>query len=181
MDPIIVQVSAFIVMFVAGVTLGFMFDLYRLVRAAVHPRGVLDGLFDFLFWCITAPVMIGFIFYGNWGDLRVYVFVAITLGAMFYFGALGRPVRGIVRKTMRLMGLAVRMVGRGTRKGLIAPLLWAWDCGATVMDRLAERREMRKPAMEAGREGAEGVAAERSDALGRERRRHRRDQRKGSS
>lgn len=130
-------------MFAGGMTLGLVFDLYRLFRMVVHTRGVLDWFFDILFWTVTAPVLVIIMFYGNWGELRLYVLVAISLGAIFYFRVLSRPVRGMLRLAMRVAGAGIRLTVRGARRVVIDPVLWLWDQGVAAMDRQTGRHRAR--------------------------------------
>lgn len=79
------QVLAFGVMVGAGVVTGCMFDLYRVVRVLVNPRAMGGVLMDILFWVLATPVLSLMFLAGNWGELRLYVFLGIGLGLFVYF------------------------------------------------------------------------------------------------
>lgn len=139
MEPVEVQLSAIFVIFFAGIVLGLSYDLYRIFRGRLRP-GPLDWLFDLLFWIIVTPIMMTLIFYGNWGDLRVYVLVTMVLGAVFYFRILSSTVRSWARLLGRAARLALKGAGNGVRRGVFAPFLWLWDMNAAAADRRKERR-----------------------------------------
>lgn len=158
MEPVEVQLSAIFVIFFAGIVLGLSYDLYRIFRGRLRP-GPLDWLFDLLFWIIVTPIMMTLIFYGNWGDLRVYVLVTMVLGAVFYFRILSSTVRSWARLLGRAARLALKGAGNGVRKGVFAPLLWLWDMNAASADRRRERRAAEKAEKLARQRVGEGDAS----------------------
>lgn len=158
MEPVEVQLSAIFVLFFAGIILGLSFDLYRIFRGRLRP-GPLDWLFDLLFWIIVTPIMMTLIFYGNWGDLRVYVLVTMVLGVVFYFRVLSSTVRGWARLTGRSLRLVLKGAGRGVRKGIFDPLLWLWDMNAAAADRRKERRAGARAQKLARQQAGEGDAS----------------------
>lgn len=68
----------------AGITLGWLFDSYRAVRAVFHPRGMALLVGDILFWCTALVVTAAALALGNWGDLQLYVLVGGAAGLALY-------------------------------------------------------------------------------------------------
>jgi spore cortex biosynthesis protein YabQ len=141
MEPVEMQFSAFTVVFFAGMTLGLLYDLYRLFRQGLRLAGVLDWLFDALFWIIATPSLMFLIFFSNWGEMRIYILLATALGVFFYFKVLSDTMRGLLRLIIKGIAGFIRGIFRLLKKALVTPVLWFWDSGAGALDRLRERRE----------------------------------------
>lgn len=143
MEPVEMQFSAFTVVFFAGMTLGLLYDFYRLFRKGLKLAGTLDWLFDALFWTMATPSLMFLIFFSNWGEMRIYILLAIALGVTFYFKVLSETMRGLLRLIAKGIAGLIRGVFRLLKKILVTPVLWFWDSGAETLDRLGERRERR--------------------------------------
>ncbi|NMB45783.1 MAG: spore cortex biosynthesis protein YabQ [Firmicutes bacterium] len=85
MDTLAGQVYGFAVTITAGLSLGLLFDLYRLWRRATRPQRMVTALSDILFWMIATPLTYVYLLMGNWGELRFYVFLGLLLGLFLYF------------------------------------------------------------------------------------------------
>jgi spore cortex biosynthesis protein YabQ len=80
-----VQLYMLFVFVITGIALGVVFDAYRSLRRVFKIRGVLTHLLDLILW-ITWIFLMGWgMLFGNWGDLRLYVFVGIGIGLFIYF------------------------------------------------------------------------------------------------
>ncbi|MGE5558518.1 MAG: spore cortex biosynthesis protein YabQ [Bacillota bacterium] len=110
METINYQFSSLVMAVFNGMALALWYDLYRLCKGIFRWRGfgLLCG--DFFFWVVSTIVTIGFLFISSWGDVRIYVFLAMSVGAWFYFTAfssmvlhaLTGPVRFIHKAMVRL-------------------------------------------------------------------------------
>ncbi len=85
MDTLAGQVYGFAATIAAGLSLGLLFDLYRLWRRATRPQKAVTALSDILFWTVATPVTYFYRLMGNWGELRFYVFLGLLLGLFLYF------------------------------------------------------------------------------------------------
>lgn len=117
------QILAFVVMVGAGLVVGLMFDVYRVIRVLVRPRAVGGVLMDLAFWVVTTPALFVMLLIGNWGELRLYVFLGVGLGLFVYFQLasplvlwglvtyirwLGRILAVMLHAALRLFGALVR-------------------------------------------------------------------------
>jgi spore cortex biosynthesis protein YabQ len=113
------QFYAFFVVVLCGVLLGLFFDLLRTVRIHYRPRWLAGAGADLLFWAAVTGALAAGLFYGNWGEIRFYVLVALLLGLALYLWLASSVVTALTRFTIRviewLIGLVVRM--------LLAPIL----------------------------------------------------------
>lgn len=101
------QFYAFFALALAGVVIGLLFDLLRLLHSRLYQRPLVAAAADLSFWVLVTLVLAIALFLGNWGDLRFYVLVAVSAGAMLYFALAGPVVRWLLA-------------------GLLGALLWVW-------------------------------------------------------
>lgn len=85
MDTLAGQVYGFAATIAAGLSLGLLFDLYRLWRRAIGPKKAVTALSDIVFWVIATPLTYIYLLMGNWGELRLYVVLGLLLGLFLYF------------------------------------------------------------------------------------------------
>lgn len=104
-EPIAIQLSAFLLFFLGGIVLGFLFDLLRASRWILRPRGVGSFLLDLLFWAAVLAGVFALLFFGTWGDPRLFVWLAMACGLAYYLcfpASIGRPLaRGLVKSIVR--------------------------------------------------------------------------------
>lgn len=90
MQSLTSQFYAFLVTVLAGVTIGVIFDFYRVIRGLARPRKVFTYLGDLAFWVISTMVIFFLLLVGNWGEIRFYVFIGILAGIGLYLKCLSR-------------------------------------------------------------------------------------------
>ncbi|MGE5576162.1 MAG: spore cortex biosynthesis protein YabQ [Syntrophothermus sp.] len=106
MEPVKLQAASFFITVLAGLLLGLLFDTYRVMRRRTKPRGLATSLGDLLFWVVATSVTFTFLLLGNWGELRLYVFVGLFLGVGFYYWALSRLYIRFLAGILRTAGIA---------------------------------------------------------------------------
>lgn len=109
--PFVDQLYAFAMTIAAGMAAGLLFDMYRLVRRGLKPRGTGAWLLDLMFWLVAAPVVFALLLVGNWGELRFYVVVGLVAGATFYFGLLSGVMIHLIAAVAASVGGAILLVG----------------------------------------------------------------------
>lgn len=82
------QFYAFLITILAGVTIGILFDFYRVTRGLVRPRKVFTNLGDLAFWAIATLVVFFLLLVGNWGEIRFYVLIGVLAGISLYLKCL---------------------------------------------------------------------------------------------
>ena len=97
MESLVNQTYAFAVTVVIGVTAGFCYDYYRVVRGVFRLKKVGTCLGDVLFWLVTTAMVFFMLLRGNWGEVRLYVFAGIGLGAFIYYRLFSRAMSRLVR------------------------------------------------------------------------------------
>jgi len=97
MEPLLNQVCTFATTLVIGMVAGFCYDYYRVVRGVFKLKKVGTHLGDAIFWLATTALVSFLLLLGNWGVVRLYVFIALGLGALIYFQLFGDIVRRLLR------------------------------------------------------------------------------------
>lgn len=98
MQSIFDQLFAFSVTIGIGFLAGILFDIYRVFRGLWGPRKLGTFIGDFLFWLIMTGVVFTLLLIGNWGEIRIYVFIGMALGAYFYVRLLSKKWKELIRK-----------------------------------------------------------------------------------
>ncbi len=69
----------------AGLAIGLVYDLFRVVRARAKATGLFADLQDIIFWLITTGIVFTVIFVTNNGRIRWFEFMGVILGLVLYF------------------------------------------------------------------------------------------------
>jgi spore cortex biosynthesis protein YabQ len=98
------QFYAFFITVLCGAVLGLFFDLLRAARGYYRPNAWIGGAADLLFWVIAAGALTGALFFGNWGELRLYVLVGLVGGVSLYYWLASPLVLTLAYGFLRLLG-----------------------------------------------------------------------------
>jgi len=91
------QLFAFIVTIGIGFLAGILFDVYRVFRGLWQPKKLGTFFGDILFWLIMTVLVFVLLLFGNWGEMRIYVFLGIALGAYLYVHYLSKRCQKLFR------------------------------------------------------------------------------------
>ena len=80
-----VEVYLFIVYLLCGIAIGMFFDIFRVLRRSFKTPDLVTYIEDVIFGVLTGVFLIIMLFVLNNGELRFYIFIAITLGLAIYF------------------------------------------------------------------------------------------------
>lgn len=78
------QVYVFSIFILNGLIIGFLFDIFRIIRKSFKISDLRTNLQDILFWIFTGLIFLYSIFKFNNGELRAYVFLGVFLGVALY-------------------------------------------------------------------------------------------------
>lgn len=99
---------------IAGLVAGLLFDLYRFGRWLFRPGRLGTYIGDLLFWLLLTPALFLLLLVTNGGELRLYVFVGLAIGCLFYFRLFSRHFLRLAtafwRGMCRLVGGLERIV-----------------------------------------------------------------------
>ena len=78
------QAYLFFVFIINGVLIGLLFDFFRISRKVFSTNDMVTYIEDVLFWILAGAIMLYSIFVFNNGELRLFMFLGIILGALVY-------------------------------------------------------------------------------------------------
>ncbi len=78
------QLINFIYFIITGIILSIIFDIFRVLRRSFKTSDIITNIEDVLFGIITGIVILFSIFLFNNGELRLYIFIGITIGIIVY-------------------------------------------------------------------------------------------------
>ncbi|MGI6227797.1 MAG: spore cortex biosynthesis protein YabQ [Peptococcales bacterium] len=114
MQSIYDQLFAFLVTISIGFLAGILFDIYRVFRGLWQPRKLGTFLGDLLFWISMTVIVFTLLLIGNWGEIRIYVFIGMGLGSYFYIKFLSKRWQRISRKVfiflIKIFGVAWKII-----------------------------------------------------------------------
>ena len=82
------QAYLFLVFSLTGVEIGILFDFFRILRRTIKTGNIVTYIQDILFWILTGILVLYNIWYFNNGEIRVYMFLGITIGTLIYISTL---------------------------------------------------------------------------------------------
>jgi spore cortex biosynthesis protein YabQ len=97
------QLVVFLLLIVLGFISGLLFDLLRGCGKGFEFSKSIIFLTDLVF-CILFTLVVSRVLYRlNWGELRFYVFLALLLGIIFYYGLCSRFVYHIAKHFSKII------------------------------------------------------------------------------
>lgn len=74
-----------VVAIMGGMLLGFIWDIYRLIRRYIKIGAVGTALGDLIYWIVSIYISVQLIFYVSYGNVRMFILLGFVLGALLYF------------------------------------------------------------------------------------------------
>ena len=78
------QAYLFLVFILNGIIIGILFDFFRILRKSFKTSDIITYFEDLLFWILTGIIILYSIFTFNNGEIRLFIFLAITIGVIAY-------------------------------------------------------------------------------------------------
>lgn len=97
MIPLTEQLYAFLLTTLAGICLGIIYDFLRLIRHYLKNKIWFTQMGDTIYWILVTPFVFFVLLQGTWGEVRLWVFLSLALGASMYIYFLSEPIlRGMI-------------------------------------------------------------------------------------
>jgi spore cortex biosynthesis protein YabQ len=93
MEKIDWQLSTIVLLMLAGTGWGFLADCFRVLK-----KGRRNQVLDFFFWPVSLFFLAPVIFYANWGEIRLYVWLSLGVGVIIYRKLFRRAVMLLLQK-----------------------------------------------------------------------------------
>lgn len=78
------QAYLFLVFILNGLLIGFLFDIFRILRRSFKTSDFVTYIEDILFWILTGFSILYSIFVFNNGEIRLFMFLGIAIGITCY-------------------------------------------------------------------------------------------------
>jgi len=78
------QAYLFLIFVLNGILIGFLFDIFRILRISFKTKDFVTYIEDILFWIITGAIVLYSIFVFNNGEIRFFIFLGIVIGIILY-------------------------------------------------------------------------------------------------
>lgn len=84
MEEVYNQLFCLLVFFITGITIGVLFDIFRILRKSFKTLDFITYIEDILFWVLSGRIILFSIFKFNDGQIRSYVIIGIFFGIFIY-------------------------------------------------------------------------------------------------
>lgn len=78
------QAYTFLIFVINGILIGFIYDVFRILRISFKTKDFITYIEDILFWIIVGIIVLNSIFVFNNGEIRFYIFFGIVIGVIMY-------------------------------------------------------------------------------------------------
>ena len=78
------QAYLFLIFIINGIIIGVLFDFFRILRKTIKTKDAITYIQDILFWILTGFIVLYSTFTFNSGEIRIFMFIAILIGVIFY-------------------------------------------------------------------------------------------------
>jgi spore cortex biosynthesis protein YabQ len=118
-------------MLLGGLSLGGMFDLYRVLASQLKAPRYAYYLLDLVFWLIGTLLVFKLLYASNLGQVRMFIFVGLLLGIGVYFLLFSQTVIQLILWMIRVVRAMIRIGKRMVEIFIITPVVWLYR--ATVL------------------------------------------------
>lgn len=78
------QLYSFLVMLYGGIILGFLYDIYRVVRIILKLKRIGTDIGDIIFWIVGTIIVITALYISNYVEMRFYTIIGFAIGVLIY-------------------------------------------------------------------------------------------------
>ncbi|PWI58453.1 spore cortex biosynthesis protein YabQ [Sulfoacidibacillus thermotolerans] len=127
------QYATAILMSAAGAALGAVYDIYRTCIKEWRFLRIYSALLDFLFWVFALIFVFTLLLGANDGDVRLVVFVLLTLGWLIYYKIAHPLVVASTRLVVRVVYSIVRFIYRVFVAVVVMPFVYLFKILITLL------------------------------------------------
>lgn len=125
------QLTSFIYFILTGILLGIIFDIFRISRRTIKTSDFFTNLEDVLFGLIAGIIILFSIFKFNNGELRLYIFIGLSIGIILnmlfiskYFIKINIYIISFIKKTFKFLFKPIIFLVKFIKKILFKPFLF---------------------------------------------------------
>lgn len=127
------QLELFLIFITNGIIIGILFDIFRVLRKTFKTNDIVTYLEDILFWILTGIIILYSIFTFNSGEIRLFMFLAICIGATIYLFLFSsyfikinvtilNILKNIILKIIKIIGIPFKYIYMFIRKIFFKPI-----------------------------------------------------------
>lgn len=123
------QAYLFCIFIINGIVIGLLFDFFRIARKVISTNDMVTYLEDILFWILAGATVLYSIFVFNNGELRLFLFLGIIVGAIFYLLCISSymiktniKIINIVKKILEIFLMPFKFLYKTLQKLLFKPI-----------------------------------------------------------
>lgn len=127
------QAHLFLIFCVNGIIIGLLFDFFRILRRSFKTHDIVTYIQDILFWVLTGAILLYSIFTFNNGEIRLFMFLGIALGVIFYMLCISSYIikinvaiitlfKNIIIKIFNIISIPFKAVNNLIRKIFFKPI-----------------------------------------------------------
>ncbi|EEG76631.1 spore cortex biosynthesis protein YabQ [Dethiobacter alkaliphilus] len=109
------QVHTFALTIMLGLLIGLGYDMLRAVKRFIRFSRGMQFIVDFLFWLSVTVMVFLALLASNWGEVRMYVFIGLGTGGIFYTLILSRFCHSLMVSILERIIACWRFVTRPIR------------------------------------------------------------------
>ncbi|MBP3337181.1 MAG: spore cortex biosynthesis protein YabQ [Clostridia bacterium] len=117
------EAVVFLFSVLSGIFIGFVGDLFYLLRKKSENFRIFIDITDIIFWILCAIIMFAVIFFANNGQIRWYEFLGVFLGSILYKFTLSKPILVIFELILRIFFKIFKLFF----KILLTPLIFLYN------------------------------------------------------
>jgi len=121
-----IQILTMGFMFVSGIALGVMYDIFRIGFKLMQLARWVMPLIDLVYWIVATLFVFRVLYYSNLGQVRVFVFIALLIGLSFYFALLSGWVIRLLLFIIRLTKEVIRFLKRIFHIFVVKPVIFLY-------------------------------------------------------
>lgn len=125
------QLTSFIYFILTGIFLGIIFDIFRISRRTIKTSDFITNLEDILFGLIAGVTILISIFKFNNGELRLYIFIGLSIGIILnmlfiskYFIKINIYIINFIKKVFKSLFKPIIFLIKFIKKILFKPFLF---------------------------------------------------------
>ncbi len=97
------QAHVFLIFIINGIIIAFIFDIFRIFRKSFKTPDWVTYIEDIIFWFITCVILAYSIYTYNNGEIRLFIFIGLIIGAILYILTISKYIIKFSVKIIRFL------------------------------------------------------------------------------
>lgn len=128
MEEVYKQLFCLFVFTITGISIGILFDIFRILRKSFKTVDWITYIQDILFWILTGIIILFSIFQFNNGEVRGYIFIGIILGVLLYMLTISKYLIKcsvtIINLIKKIISYPINLIKNILKKVIVNPIVF---------------------------------------------------------